>query len=558
MRIWVGIAAAAVIAWPAWSEDRALVIGNQSYINASPVYGAGDTGRAAAALRAAGFSVIDGNNLSAADLRQRLSDLWRAAQSRDHIVILLSGHFAQSNGRSWFLGADAASPDLVTVGGAGLDLATVLDVAAQAPGGAVVLLGSENRRLPLEKGLAPGIGPIEVPQGVVLIQGDAREVARFASVSVTQRGASLADMLSGSGLVAKGFLPATVPFRDNIAPGAVVTAPAPVNMGQSLAERAAEDATWGAANRADNMAGYQGYLARYPTGRFAALARMGLERQRNDPQVRAQMDEDALALNRDQRRTIQRQLSLLGNDPRGIDGVFGRGSRAAIVQWQRSTGLPATGYLSRDQLTQLAAQADRRAAQLEAEAAARQAAQDRQDRLYWDQTGAQGDEAGLRTYLKRFPDGLFAEIAADRLSFYEDQRRTETAAQERAIWDQAVNDNTEQSYSDYLAQFPAGAFADDATARIEALQAEQQGGADRARAEATENALGLPGLARSLIEQRLDALGFKPGKTDGVFDDRTRRAIRRFQKSRNQPATGYLDQAAIVALLAGGIIKFGN
>ena len=118
--------------------------------------------------------------------------------------------------------------------------------------------------------------------------------------------------------------------------------------------------------------------------------------------------------------------------------------------------------------------------------------------------------------------------------------------------------NTAQSYRDYLAQFPSGVFVDEASARIEALQAESRDGADRARAEATENALGLPALARSLIEKRLEALGFNPGETDGVFDNRTRRAIRRFQTSRNQPATGYLDQAAVVALLAGGIIKFGN
>ena len=213
MRIWVGIAAVVVMALPAWSADRALVIGNQNYANASPVYGASAAGRAAAALRSAGFSVLDGNDLIAGDLRQRLSDLWQVAGPRDRLVILLLGHFAKSTGNSWFLGTDASTPDLATVGGVGLDLATVLAVAAQAPGGAVVLLGTEDRRLPLEKGLTAGIGPLDVPQGVVLIRGDAREVAQFASVSLTLKGESLADMLAGSSLVATGFLPATVPFR---------------------------------------------------------------------------------------------------------------------------------------------------------------------------------------------------------------------------------------------------------------------------------------------------------------------------------------------------------
>ncbi|MGC5198628.1 peptidoglycan-binding domain-containing protein, partial [Aphanothece microscopica] len=72
------------------------------------------------------------------------------------------------------------------------------------------------------------------------------------------------------------------------------------------------------------------------------------------------------------------------------------------------------------------------------------------------------------------------------------------------------------------------------------------------------DALNLNGLARNLIEQRLDNLGFRPGAVDGVFDDRTRRAIRRFQDSRGMEETGYLDQASMVALLAGGVLRMGE
>ena len=36
-------------------------------------------------------------------------------------------------------------------------------------------------------------------------------------------------------------------------------------------------------------------------------------------------------LDRDGRRDVQRWLQALGHDPRGIDGMFGPGSRAAIA-----------------------------------------------------------------------------------------------------------------------------------------------------------------------------------------------------------------------------------
>jgi peptidoglycan hydrolase-like protein with peptidoglycan-binding domain len=54
---------------------------------------------------------------------------------------------------------------------------------------------------------------------------------------------------------------------------------------------------------------------------------------------------------------------------------------------------------------------------------------------------------------------------------------------------------------------------------------------------------------RTMVEQRLAALGLKPGRTDGVFDDDTRRALRRYQKARSLPVTGYLNQKTVARLL---------
>ena len=544
LTLWAGVAAA---------EDRVLILANENYRDAADLSGASDVLAAATALTANGFQVVAEGDLTTVRMRSLLSDLLLDLAPGDHLVLIVAGHFAQSPSETFAIGTEASLPDLAQVGGVGVSLATILDVAGRVPGGALVLLGTQSVRLPLGQGLVPGIGALAIPQGVTVVRGDAAGIAAFAATVVVKRGLSLPAMLAEApDLTAEGFL-AGIPFRPE-----GVAVPVPVQPGPTEAERAEEDRIWAEAKKQGSIAAYEAYVAAWPIGRYATAARAEAARLRADPAVQAGLTEEALGLSRDQRRAIQRQLSLLGIDPKGVDGVFGPGSRAAIKTWQERNAERVSGFFTRDQILRLTAQADRRAAELEAEAAARRAEQERQDRLYWDQTGAAGDEAGLRTYLKRYPDGLFAELANERLRVIEDARRAEAALQDRAAWDRARAADTPGAYGDYLAAYPNGAFDTDAQARIEELTQAALGEEDRARAEAAESALNLNDLARGLIEQRLTALDLKPGPADGVFDDRTRRAIRRFQAARGFPETGYLDQGAMVALLAGGVLKLGE
>lgn len=71
-----------------------------------------------------------------------------------------------------------------------------------------------------------------------------------------------------------------------------------------------------------------------------------------------QSAEEALALDRAARREIQRRLVLLGFDTRGVDGVFGPGTRGAISNWQNIRGHSVTGFLDRSQLQDLQAQTE--------------------------------------------------------------------------------------------------------------------------------------------------------------------------------------------------------
>lgn len=70
-------------------------------------------------------------------------------------------------------------------------------------------------------------------------------------------------------------------------------------------------------------------------------------------QAATEADEQALGLTREDRREIQGRLTSLGYNTRGVDGVFGPGSRGAITQWQQAMGIAGTGFLNRQQFTLL-------------------------------------------------------------------------------------------------------------------------------------------------------------------------------------------------------------
>ena len=58
--------------------------------------------------------------------------------------------------------------------------------------------------------------------------------------------------------------------------------------------------------------------------------------------------ESSLALDREERRRIQRSLTSLGLYAGAIDGLFGKNTRNALKTWQSSQKMAATGYLDAD------------------------------------------------------------------------------------------------------------------------------------------------------------------------------------------------------------------
>lgn len=532
----IGLALAPITAS---AEDLALIVSNQAYDGIEPLA----TGAAAAGLsedlRARGWSVFSATDAKAGEMRamaRKLQLALKRSGDSDRVLIVLTGLMVETDRDAWLLEAGRTRPDSFNVGGLGLSLGALADLAAQAPGKAVLIVGLPRQAPEPGAGVRAFSGAVDLPQGVTLVAGPMGGLRRWTRDVLLTPGTSFGRALGAlpTGAEASGFSSNTQGFSDGTDPGA-----GSPQMG--------EMAYWNAVGDIGTEAGYRAYLERYPDGIFADDAKARLAALTLSPRDKAAQAEAALKLNRNARRQIQRNLDLLGFDPRGIDGVFGRGSRAAIAAWQRNEGQEDSGFMTARQVAMLQRQADIRAAELEREAQLRREAEERADREFWQQLGR--DEASLRAYLKRYPDGLFAGNAQAQLDRILADRRDEAEAQERAAWDAARNVNNIRAYNSFLRSYPNGAFAEEARQRIRDLQQEAQNADQLKRLEQIEAQMVPNKGARLLVERILAARGLNPGPVDGAFSRETRRALRRFQKAQGLPVNGYVTQKTMVVLM---------
>ncbi len=544
------LALGAGLAQPALAEDAALIFGTERYEVLGRVSRGAAVTRADEGLAELGFDVTTLPNGRAENTAEAIATFLDAVPEAERLLVALSGRFVTDGERTWFLTAEAREPGLLRLGAAAVSVESVLRVLADAPGQAVLLLAAEGDEDTLGPWLREGIGDLEIPQGVTVLRGTPRYVADFLEDELATPGGDLAALVADNRrITAQGFLPDRFAFM----PAEPGPRPAPQPDPAAVAATAAEDALWQGAVALDTADAYRNYLNRYPTGRHAEEAETAIAEIVSEPARDARLAEEALGVNREQRRNIQRNLSLLDYNTRGIDGIFGPGTRSAIANWQQANGFDATSYLTSEQIARVEAQAARRAAELEAEAERRRQQEAQLDRTYWDETGARGDEPGLRAYLDRYPDGIYAEEAAARLAGIEAEKRRQAEGADRAAWDRARQSDTPEAYRAYLRDYPEGVFKAEAEARLAALN---QAGTEAEAAEegrAEEAALGLNPLTARLVEARLDQLGLEPGQVDGLFDDNSRRAIRRYQRDRALPVTGYLNEPTVVRLLADSI-----
>ncbi|MGR3436151.1 MAG: peptidoglycan-binding domain-containing protein [Shimia sp.] len=552
----------------ATQADHALLVGLRSYDARPDQAGAGQVPGLRETFAAEGYRTTALRNPDAGALARAFATLDARAARDARVVIVLAGEMAVPPGGPVLLGADA--PRALTpfdAGQAGVALAPVLALLEDHPGRALLVIGRDGPPLDLD-----------VPSGVAVLQGPTdRVVQRLEGRLFSQPFSAV-----GRGLDKIGHLPERV------------------FLGASQGGADREAIFFDAARRIGTEEAYEGYLDAYPDGRFEAEARAALRDLRLTPEQRAAQAEAALGLNREERRLIQRDLTDLGYNTRGVDGIFGNGTRQAIRRWQAQRGLEATGFVSGNQVTTLRAQAEaRRADRAAAEAREAEAAR-AADRALWASFGTRIDEGELRRYLRSYPNGLFAAEAREALAGAEREAARDA---DRRAWAQAQQADTIAGYRAYLRAYPDGLFRREARASLRDLldqatapqpQPQPQPPAasdadDRAWAEAqadgsaaayraylqaypngrfrreAEFALGRAqqfaeaqaeearvvqnGITRLLLERTLQELGYDVGNVDARFDGQTRSAIASFQASNGIAETGFVTRRTLVAIL---------
>jgi len=449
----------------AQAQSVALVLSNGYYENARDEAGISrNHQQLVAAFEAQGYDVVEGRDLDRLEIRQRLNLFSDKLDGAEIAVVSLQGHVAHFGARSWFLPSNIDANTVTNTAFRSVSLGFIAQVLGQKPGKAVMFVGESERRVTNLSGVEEGIGQMSLPNGVMMVSGGYRAVNDIIRTRFLRRDMRVVDVLRS-------------------------------DLGQLEVE--------GDIPRNLSLAG--AHIARLPT---------------------AEETENALGLNRENRRNIQQNLTDIGFDPRGIDGVFGNGTRAAIRGWQRRERLSETGYLTADQVTLLRRQGN----------AAREVTQ-ANDRRFWAQTGADGTERSLRRYLDRYPNGLFANRARAELA------RFNVVTDEQA-WARAVEIDTSEGYQQYLRNFPNGIYKNIARSRIGTPPAVVENEAKR-----VEDSLRLNSITRLLIEQRVAELGYRTGPRDGNFDLATRQAFRGFQRDRGMDVTGYVTADMIRRLL---------
>jgi len=308
---WALAAAAFVLAsGPAFAEKRvALVLGNSNYQNVAPLPNpVNDSSKIAATLKDAGFDVVDSRrDLAAAETRRALRDFADRARDADIAVVYYAGHGIEVDGGNYLIPVDARLERDTDIYDEGLSLDRILIAIEPAKKLRLVILDAcrDNpfartmKRTVASRAIGQGLAKVEPTSPNVLIAYSAKAGSTAADGDGNNSPFTMAlshhltkpglDVRRAFGFVRDEVLKTTnnrqepfvygslggedVPLVPAPRPAPAAAAPAPAPSAQAEARRDYELAL-----QIGNKSALNAFLAQYPDGFYASLAKLQLDK----------------------------------------------------------------------------------------------------------------------------------------------------------------------------------------------------------------------------------------------------------------------------------------
>ena len=308
---WAAAAAAfLLVSEPAFAEKRvALVLGNSAYQNVAPLANpVNDSARIAATLKDAGFDVVDSRrDLPAAETRRALRDFADRARDADIAVVYYAGHGIEVDGANYLIPVDARLERDTDIYDEGLSLDRILIAIEPAKKLRLVILDAcrDNpfsrtmKRTVASRAIGQGLAKVEPTSPNVLIaysakagstaaDGDGQNSPFTSALShhLTKPGLDVRrafgfvrdEVLKTTGNKQEPFVYGSLGGEDvplvPARPAPAAAAPAtPAVSAQAEARRDYELAL-----QIGNKSALNAFLAQYPDGFYASLAKLQLDK----------------------------------------------------------------------------------------------------------------------------------------------------------------------------------------------------------------------------------------------------------------------------------------
>ncbi len=374
--------------WEATAAGRvALVVGNGTYAHIGRLPNPGnDAADMTAALRRLGFEVTTVRDADRAAMTEALRVFTRESAGADVSLVFYAGHGLEMDGVNYLVPVDARLERDTDVRFEAVELDYVLAATVGADLRVVILDACRNN--PLARSMQRTGASRNVSRGSFgdldeSLLGDETLVAYAAAAGTT------ADDGTGRN---SPYTSALLSYLEQ-----------PLEIGLLFREVRARvlEATEG----------------RQRPHEYASLLGEHYLRAATSADPRAV--EAGLELDRAGRRLVQQGLTRAGFSPGPADGVFGPATRAAIRGWQTSRGTTATGYLDATGAAVLGAPVAVAAAPPAAPAPEPRdpgpsTVLAQQENLFWQSIMNSTNAADFEAYLRRFPDGVYADLARNR------------------------------------------------------------------------------------------------------------------------------------------------